>query len=404
MRRRLTLQGLFPMAWLSALALNAGLVLLAVSAAFVYAAASRPDVYGFDATPSALASTRRSVEDLARALTPADADRAPYWARLVLAELDAGDISAARGLLVAARVMLPARDAARLEAKLPAAPDDAAVAGAALAFLDPDVRVRFEGAALAPSKRGALIVGAAGDLEQRARALQAGQTASDLDATLLALALAMREESDGPFQAGAATLLAAQRAGALSPALASYYRHLLGQALPGGPLSVAIAEASQPGAGESFETALIEAVRRRVDERGYAALRAGLSDLADILGAASPTGAVRLLDLADSANDVARLRLVALAAGEISVAVAKRGNPKDLIDAAAGTWRLTSRDWIALAGFATALLVITLAGLAGIARALREARTQRTPAPNLGADGDDLDATYRIKANRGRRD
>lgn len=401
MRRRMSLRDLFPMAWLSALALNAGLILLAISAAHVYAAASRPDVYGYDATPSALAATRRDVEDLARGLPPPQADRLSWWNRLVAAELDSGDFSAARGALVAARSMLPARDAARLEAKLPADPDDPAIAAAALTFLEPDVRVRFDGASLAPSQGGVMLVGSLGDLEQRARALVAGQTDS-LDFSLLALTLAMGEDEDSDFASGASALLAARRASALSPALAAHYQALAARALPDARLRAATAAVVASDGGEAAQAALLEAIRRAVDPRGFEALRADVEALADILRAASPTGAVRLLALAQSTDDVARLRLVAVSSGELGVMVAKRGTPGAILHAAAGTWRLTAKDWLALAGLALAVVVILAAMTTGISQALRERSAARRGA-NIGVDGEDLDAVYEIGPDRTRK-
>ena len=145
-----TLRDLFPTAWMSALALNIGLLIFAISAALTYGAATRPGVYGFDATPAALAGTRHAIETLARNLPPSDVDRSGYWNSLILAEVDAGDFSAVRGLLLAAPVMLPPRDAARLEAKLPADPSATAITGAALAFLEPELRARLDGAPLEP--------------------------------------------------------------------------------------------------------------------------------------------------------------------------------------------------------------------------------------------------------------
>lgn len=394
MRRRMSLRDLFPMAWLSALALNAGLLLLALSAAHVYAAATRPDVYGYDATPSALSATRRAVEDLARALPPPDADRLTYWNRLVAAELDSGDFSAARGALVASRSMLPARDAARLEAKLPAEPDDAAIAAAAISFLEPDVRVRFDGASLAPAQGSVMIVGAAADLEQRARALVSGQT-DTLDVSLLALTLAMGEDADSDFAKGASTLLAARRAGALSPQLAAHYQALAARALPEAALRAAAADAARADGGDGAQGALVEAIRRAVDPRSYAALRTDVAALADILGAASPTGAVRLLALARSTDDVARLRLVAVSSGELGVMVAKRGPQGALIRTAAGTWRLTAKDWLALAGVALAVVICLTATVTGVGQAIRTATAARRR-ENLGVDGEDLDAVYQI--------
>ena len=392
MRRTMTLRDVFPMAWLSALTLNACLLLLAVSGAMVYAAAVRPDVYGYDPTQSALSATRRSIEDLARAIPPGEVDRASYWNRLILAELDAADLSAARGFLVAGRAMLPAREAARLEAKLPASPDNAAIAAAALSFVEPDIRIRFDGAPLAPTPGAGLIIGAPDDFEQRVRLLDDSRVDA-LDLTLQGLALAMREDLETPFVAGASVLIAARRAGALSPGVLAHYRTLADAALPRAHL-LAAAEAAPPIRGEALtgDPVLLETLQRGVDAEGYATLKRALSDLADIAALASPTGAVRLIGLAVAPQDIARLRLIALASGEMGVAVAKRAPASDVLAAAAGTWRLSARDWAALGAAAFAAFGIVIATISGVGQAIAEALARRRKRK------DDLEAAENLVA------
>jgi hypothetical protein len=215
--------------------------------------------------------------------------------------------------------------------------------------------------------------------------------------------MAMREEADSSFQIGTSALMAARRAGSLSPAVAARYRDLVAAALPAASLRAAASDAQKPEAGEDFRAALIEAVRRRLDPARYDDLRTALRDLADLIAAASPTGAVRLIGLAETPDDLARLRLVALAAGELSVAVAKRTPREDVLGAAVGTWRLSTNDWSAFAALVVSLMTIAVAAFLAFDNML-SGRLRNAPATaNVGVNGDDLDAVYQIGAKKWRR-
>ncbi len=399
---------------LSALVFNFSLFAMPFAALGVWQGLQSADVYGYDVTDAAKSATKRALEEAAASLIPGDADRAAYWSSLVQREIEENDFSAARGFLLAAPKMLPPEDAARLEGQLPTGADDEAVAQAALAFLDPEVQRRYlagisawgaasrgardaiQGAVTGRADTTGQLAGAVasdffvlGDL--RDIAIQGGNWVSDKPVDVFVLALSgvgvaltattvATAGGSAPLKVGASVIKAAKRAGRLSAGFAAHIERTLFEAVPPARLKDALARnLSAPTLLGDRSRAVTRAFETSVDPAGYAKLRDQLDDVRAVSGAVSPLGAVRLLEHAEDATDLKRLRLVAEAGGDRAIAVAKRGGGLKMLRAAKGTLKMTHKLSVDLAGLFASVLLFLASVLGTLVQALARALRRREP-------------------------
>ena len=128
-----------------AFAFNLCLVFLPLAAASAIAVISRDHLYAYEYSEAGARAVSNRVERLNGALIQLDFDRQRQWDDLVAMELMAGDVGAARGLLLSAPGMLPGRAANQVRRDAGANADDAAIERAALELLTPGTRAGDRG-------------------------------------------------------------------------------------------------------------------------------------------------------------------------------------------------------------------------------------------------------------------
>ncbi|HRO03682.1 MAG TPA: hypothetical protein PLS69_08795, partial [Terricaulis sp.] len=163
-----------------AFAFNLCLFLLPLAAASAIAVISRDHLYAYEYSEAGARAVSSRVERMNSALIQLDFDRQRQWDDLVAMELMAGDVAAARGLLLSAPGMLPGRAANQVRREAGANGDDAAIEAAALELLTPGTRSRYIATVPLLSRRAAsgaterpqtqVVVGDERDFELMARA------------------------------------------------------------------------------------------------------------------------------------------------------------------------------------------------------------------------------------------
>ena len=127
-----------------ALVFNLCCVALPIAATAAFFVIERDNLYAYELSPSGQRAVSARVERLASEMIHLDFDRLNQWDDLVAMELMNGDIAAARGYLLSARNMLPAREANLVSRRVRANSADADIEAAALELLTPGTRARYE--------------------------------------------------------------------------------------------------------------------------------------------------------------------------------------------------------------------------------------------------------------------
>jgi hypothetical protein len=370
------------------------------------------EVMGYSPSEATLELTRQEMDKAFAALIPGGEDRREYWAALVNAELDAQDIPAARGFVLAAEAMLGGSDAAALRA---AARDrsgggditeDARIA-AALTLLPAAVRARYERAV---SPLGAALR-AAGEFAEGAVTGEADSTGaiagvvtSDFfvlgdvrDLTLqsmrwvnnepvdpfiltisgvgltLTAATVMTAGQAAPARAGASVLKAAKRSGQINPRLLRHFEDRLEAAVPQASLRRELgglsrqadefADVATPTTGQA--DGVLGAFQRAMRSDGMAALADDLTQVQAIAQRTSPGFAVKVLRTAEDATDLRRARQLVDAGGDRAAALTKHGGIKALrLAKTAVKWTNELMAWVGgLIGMLGALLLTAISVL-----------------------------------------
>lgn len=359
---------------------NLCLVLAPLAAAGAYLIIARDNLYAYELSPEGARTVAARVERLNGELIQLDYDRERLWDDLVAMELMAEDAAAARGFLLSARGMLPARAANQIAQALPADASDAEIELAALQLLTPSTRARYEQIVPLLSQRASNTTAAAaaadpndrGNFELMARALQTQPETDTLQFVLTGMRLGLAGELGPRAAAGAAVLIEASRRDDYPLGLEADISALLAQAAPLEAFrSTARAQAANGDAG-AF-TAAGPAFTAAVNEAAMARAKDMLVRIGAMSEAASPNGAVALLTHASGLRDLPRLQLVAQAAGDRAAAAAKRLQRDGRLLAAARGQLTMTRDLMG----AILVAVLALAGLLAIAlfKAYRASRT-----------------------------
>jgi hypothetical protein len=369
-----------------ALAFNLALFGGAVAAARLAQTVIDLRVYDYLPAPAAMAATRRALEHAIAAAGPADQTKSARWNGLVAAQVQAGDLSAARGVVLAAPAALPGDDAANLRDVLPEGATDSAVIAAASGFLQDDVRNSFRLLAeTAPSQtpqQGAVFALVSADDLARAAADFAA-AAPDTDPTDLVLSAIGPVLPAAPEAVRGATIVrAALRTGQLAPALQSALRVAAEDATPQlalrGALGPALAAAPEERTNQTSA-----AFNRVLQERPYLELHRALFEIGVLNDYAGAATTALLLRHAQTVNDLSKLDLIARSGGDLAIAAAKILPPgKTLLATARGTLAWSERlvwdiVWVAIAAL-TGLAIIARAGLSLMAP---RRRRRRAPAP-----------------------
>lgn len=361
-----------PAGVLSALVFNLCLFLLPVAGATALLVVNRDQLYAYEYSQAGARAVAARVERLNGELIQLDFDRQRQWDDLVAMELMAGDVAAARGFLLSARGMLPGRVAAAIEREA-GGRGDAGYELAALEFLTPATRSRYEGLVPLLSRRaasgaaqrrdpeGPIVLGDERDFEMLARAALADPSTDMLQFVLTGMALGHGGEFTPRMARGAAALLMASRRDDYPPGVASDVTALANAAMPAGAFraaALASADGGDPGAYAHAAAGFRDAI---VAERAEALARV-LDEIGEAAEATSVSAAAALLTHATSLAELPRLKLVALAAGDRAAAAAKR-LPRDgrLLETARGELTVTRALAMPMAAAGIALL-----GLLGV--------------------------------------
>lgn len=357
-RRRPTMQGIW-----SAFAFNLCLLLLPAAAAAALVTIARDHLYAYEYSDARAQLIRDRVSRLNGEMIQVDFDLRNQWDGLVAMELMAGDPIAARGILLSAGGMLPARSADVLNR----APDatDAELEVAALQLLTPGTRERYEAMVPLLSLRGrqqppAPTLADQQDFELMARALMEQPETDPLQFILTGYSLGLAGEVSPRMAQGAVVLLAASRLEDYPERLSAEVDTLFNESVPLTAFRAAASasDARDPGAFDNAAAAF----RAVLNPERVGAARDVLDEAGGMAEATSPAAAVIMLTHARSLSDLPRLRLVAQAARDRAAAAAKR-LPRDgrLLRTASGELQINRNLALSLgAAFAAA------AGLIGI--------------------------------------
>ncbi len=353
---------------------NLCLLLLPLAGAAAIFTIARDHLYDYEYNDQGARALRGRVERLNADLIQIDFDRRQQWDNLVAGELMDHDIAAARGFLLSGRSMLASRDANQINGRSHGGSNDAEVEDAAMALLTPGTRARYEATVPLLSRRAASGQAQARPLEvapplgdQRDFELLARATLSDGDAdsvqfVLTGLGLGLGGEFTPRMRLGATVLLEAARRPDYPTGLSGEMSDLIGAAVPIAAFRTSALARTRGEAG-AYDNAAA-AFRAAVSPDRAAETKRMLDMIGEVAEATTPSGAAALLTHASTLNDLPRLRLIALAAGDRAVAAAKR-LPRDgqLIASARGELTLT-RDLSAALGvaFLSLLVLIFLAG------------------------------------------
>jgi hypothetical protein len=371
---------------LSALAFNLCMLTLPLASAAAVIVIGRDHLYAYEYSDAGGRVISARVERLNGELIQLDFDRQRQWDNLVAMELNAGDASAARGFLLSARGMLPARIAGVLNRAAAQDAGDAAIEVAALELLTPPTRSRYEavvpllsrqpaGEARQTSLPQAPTLADPRDFELMAGALLADAETDPLQFILTgySLGLVNGAGSDPDVIEGASVLLAASRRDDYPHAFAAEIQALMNEAVSIQAFrSAALASASfEQAAAYANSSAAFHAA---VDPERARRARSVLTEIGRASQATSPAAAATLLTHAISLRDVPRLRIIAQAAGDRAAAAAKR-LPRDgrLLEAARGELTINRDLAIALAVGAAALAGLVLILLLKLIHAARQA-------------------------------
>ena len=355
-------------AWL-ALLFNICLVALPVTAAASFYVISRDQLYAYELSSAGQRNVSARVERLAGELILLDFDRTRQWDDLVAMELMNGDVPAARGFLLSGRRMLSAREANQIDRRVRAESNDAEVELAALELLTPGTRARYESLVPLLSRRSASgavqprapeqfsVLGDQRDFELLARAMLSDAEADPLHFVLTGLGLGLGGDFTPRMQAGASALLVAERRQDFPNDFAEEITALVHSAAPTARFrSAALRQEHGADAGAYANAAA--AFRASIIPDRLAAVKTAFDEIGMMSEATSVAGASVILTHAHALRDVPRLRLVAQAAGDRAVAVAK-GLPRD------GRLARSARGELTLNPQLTLLLSLTAAAFAG---------------------------------------
>ncbi len=406
--------------WALASAFNALLLVIPILAAHVLGDAMRGDGSSAEPSAEALVETRRAIDRAFAEMPPRGADRRAFWADLVDRELGRRDMSAARGFLIAAPLMLDVDDSRAVNAAAAAETSggiDQRLTRAALLFLPNDVRAAYEAAsrppAIAPAAsyeqvsedadgaenadraaaeppppldrrpRVFSLLGTEADLAVNSRAWLRGEPNDDFVLRLTGLAMAASDlDVDGPAlfadqaREAASILKAARRAGRLQRPYARHLEARLDEALPEDVLRPALElvfDAAAPLSDLADMTRT--AYGSSIDADAARRFAGDLDDVARLAEATSASGAITLIELVRAPHEMRQVRLIAEAGGVRAIALAKQSG-RDALKAAESGIKWTRLLVFQVIALAAGFMALCWLALIGVARSFRPARAR----------------------------
>ena len=345
-----------------AVVFNSLLILMPVVAFQILRSAYAGQTYFEEPTMDAIAQTKRNIDRAFSTLAPSgETEREAFWHERIARELDAGDVAAARGYLIAAPQLLGREWAKALMAAAAAEPlgsEDARIEAAATRKLPADLAQRYEDArqselrtAQGPSTpappetgpgmivsatrpdngRRFALLGTYPDLVNRTQRWIDGDAIDTTDLKIVGLGLiaadTATQANDARIRA-ASILRSAHRSRRLTDEFSAYIDTQLDIALPDDRLRPR-AEIALKG----LETTEVKVERVKaaftsaIDTGGLRRLERELAHIDQIGKQTSPGAAIHVLELVKDGGDLRRARLVADAGGDRMIALIKESGP-----------------------------------------------------------------------------
>ena len=364
--------------WVHAVVFNALLLLIPVLGAQTITGAFSQSGLGDAPTIEALDTTRQNMDDAFEAMIPRGADQKAFWNDLVERELVEKDLSAARGYLLAAPIMLDRETVKAIEAAAKSerrGSEDERLARAAIRFLSDDAQARYESATMPMGRAesyeediaetpdaeatpaGELyaqdiagteasvtaslgVLGSYKDLADNSKRWISGDRVDTVILKLTALAL---RSADSESRASVATIEAAsilksaRRARRLTKEFENLLEEHTQQVFPDDALKAALGEALAGLAKASVRAKRVKtAYEATLVQDGMAVMQSDLDQISRIGTLTSKAGAVTLLEYVETGTDLRKARLLTEAGGDRAIALTKQSGARALRYADAG--------------------------------------------------------------------
>ena len=408
--------------WMPAFVFNSLLLLIPLLAVKALSATMPSESYLEDRSAPVLAEARRSMDETFSGFPSQDRTQREHWASLVNAQLEARNMSAARGFLLAAPQILSSDDARAILAAAQAEPsgnEDERLLRASLLFLPSYVRVGYE-RSVQPRGRDLIaqpeaiparietidgelyvdetsarqirastltyrptfsVLGRVEDLVQNSRSWMRGDRQDEFCIKLAGLAMASppsaTDLSANRLHAAASVLKTAWKSGRLNPVYAARLSEQLNHTLPDDVLLANLETAMADIAPLSVRAMRVQdAFAQSIDPFAAARLGHDLEVLAVIAEATSVLGAVSLLEHTSSLAELKHARIIAEAGGDRAVALVAHMGPEGL-DMNVQTVRWSQSVILQIMALAGAIMALLLSVLASLQHAAAEAKGQR---------------------------
>ncbi|MEH6486914.1 hypothetical protein [Hyphomonas oceanitis] len=407
---------------------NSLLILMPVIAAQILGAAFSGATFSDAPTVEAIDQTRRNMDESFAAMAPRNADdKYKFWHDIVSRELTARDVTAARGFLLTAPQMLSREEVKELMAAADAevtGTEDERIALAALRKLPVEVSQRFAEASGAARNMSTLtepvgdtitetpaeepepapaatedapaeeapspvaearfaMLGTHADLANHSERWLQGDRVDELVLKITGIGLAESSAQDATAEANIralSILKSARRSRRMTPEFTDYITDRLDAALPDSALKPALEEAFTDLATTKVRVERVRAAYAgAINPKGLARLESDLAQINRIGTLTDPAAAVTLIEQVRDGADLRRVRLIAEAGGDRSVALVKQMGPSAMRIADTGV-RWTRELVLQFMGLTAAGLVLFWVTLSTLRRTLLR-RRPRLEAP-----------------------
>tara|TARA_R110000803_G_scaffold187877_1_gene250243 strand:- start:783 stop:2039 length:1257 start_codon:yes stop_codon:yes gene_type:complete len=353
--------------WMQAVMFNSLLILIPVIGAQVVGGAFSGATFSEAPSVEAIDQTRHNMDDAFTAMAPRNsADKYKFWHDIVSRELTARDVTAARGFLMAAPQMLDREDVKELMAAANSeitGTEDERIALAALRKLPVAVSERFAEAMgsarnlntqVDPAEEIAAgaepeaeepadetvspivaarfaLLGTYADLANHSERWMKGDRVDELVLKITGIGLEQADQPDALAESNIralSILKSARRSRRLTPEFNDYLTDRLNAALPDSVLKPALEEAFADLAITKVRVQRVRAAyASALNPKGLARLETDLAQIDRIGTLTDPSAAVTLIEQVKDSADLRRVRLIAEAGGDRSVALFKQMGP-----------------------------------------------------------------------------
>jgi hypothetical protein len=404
--------------WMQAVMFNSLLILIPVIGAQVVGGAFSGATFSEAPSVEAIDQTRHNMDDAFTAMAPRNAaDKYKFWHDIVSRELTARDVTAARGFLMAAPQMLDREDVKELMAAANSeitGTEDERIALAALRKLPVAVSQRFANAMgsarnlntqVDPAEENAAgtepeaeepadetvspivaarfaLLGTYADLANHSERWMKGDRVDELVLKITGIGLEQADQQDALAESNIralSILKSARRSRRITPEFNDYLTDRLNAALPDSVLKPALEEAFADLAITKVRVQRVRAAyASALNAKGLARLETDLAQIDRIGTLTDPSAAVTLIEQVKDSADLRRVRLIAEAGGDRSVALFKQMGPGAMRVADTGV-RWTRELVLQFMGLTAAGLVMFWVTWSTLRRSLRRRRRIEAP-------------------------